>query len=142
MVKEVVHVYSWFDPPPCPGEQNSGEVVVEREGYIPPNVEIMELIKAGEELDIQRGEYEFKSDEEVPDNYIDPFRSPDADIVDFDNAVGTLAFNMRKEIEEKKKIDNEKEAADAKAAADEELKKREEEISKEVEKRVKKNGIS
>jgi hypothetical protein len=100
------HVHTWFDPPYVPGEVNSGEVVVERNGYIPAFAEIQELIKAGERLDEARGTYEFSADEEVPEDYIDPYRAPDADIVDFDRVVGTLAFMMKKQRDEKQKADD------------------------------------
>lgn len=111
-------VHSWFDPPPCPGEENSGELVVEREGYIPAHVEINELLAAGERLQQVRGEYEFKAEDEVPEGYIDPYRTPNIDYVDIDRLVGTLAHNMKKEMDEKRKLEEEKAEADANAAAE------------------------
>lgn len=117
------HVHSWFDPPVVEGEVNSGELVTQQEGYIPAHVEIMELIKAGERLQESRGTYEFGPDEEVPEDYYDPYRDRDNDPVDLFNMVGTLSFMMKKDAAEaeKKKAEEEKaakEMADAKAKAD------------------------
>jgi len=65
------------------GEINSGEIIVDKFDYVPPQVQINRMIQAGERLKIARREhYDFGNDEEVPDDFIDPTRAPDFDLAD------------------------------------------------------------
>ena len=51
---------------------------VETQGYIPADVQIMRMIDAGRRLDnFRRENFDFGSEEEVEDDFIDPTRSQD-----------------------------------------------------------------
>ena len=51
---------------------------VETQGYIPADVRIMRMIDAGRRLDnFRRENFDFGSEEEVEDDFIDPTRSRD-----------------------------------------------------------------
>lgn len=80
--------------------------LVERQGYIPPKVQIENMILAGKRLNDFRMGYEFNSDEIVPDDYMDPTRNPGFDLVDASNlalvANDRLQSSLKKKDEEKK----------------------------------------
>ena len=50
---------------------------VETQGYIPADVQIMRMIDAGRRLDNFRENFDFGSEEEVEDDFIDPTRTQD-----------------------------------------------------------------
>ena len=82
-----VEVYSHFRRPKDVKEINSGEQITETAGYIPADVQIQDMIAAGMRLGEYRREmYDFGADEEVPDDYVDPTRTPGADAVDIERA--------------------------------------------------------
>jgi len=110
-------VYSIYEPPPTYEEVNSGEQVTEQAGYIPAQVQIEEMIYAGERLAAARKErFDFPSDSEVPDDFVDPTRSPGFDLADA-SALGTAAeLRMKASAAQAKKAAEE--AAAAKAASE------------------------
>nr|WAE43910.1 MAG: hypothetical protein [Microviridae sp.] len=63
-------------------EVNSGEVITEQAGYIPPKVQIENMILAGQRLAESRGQYDWPDGEEIDENASDPTRSPNYDIAD------------------------------------------------------------
>lgn len=64
-------------------ETNSGELITEQAGYVPPAVQINQYIQAGQRLDaFKKGVFEFTTDKEVPDDYIDPTRIQGFDLAD------------------------------------------------------------
>lgn len=67
---EIKHtVYSQVKRPLPNPEINSGEEIVEKEGYIPAEVQIMDMINAGKRLGEYRKEhYDYAEDEKVPDD--------------------------------------------------------------------------
>lgn len=66
-----------------PGEVNSGEMITETAGYVPAEKQIMSMIMAGQRLkEARREEFDFAADEKVPDDFIDPTRSPGFDLAD------------------------------------------------------------
>lgn len=82
---------------PSPGEINSGEQVTETAGYIPKNLQIRQMMLAGENLKEIRDElYDFKPGEDVPEDYIDPTRSPNFDWADADMLLRIVAEKSRR----------------------------------------------
>lgn len=82
---------------PSIGETNSGEQVTETAGYIPKNLQIRQMMLAGEHLQEIREElYDFKPGEEVPEGYIDPTRSPNFDWADADKLLAIVRHNARR----------------------------------------------
>lgn len=79
-----MEIRSRYKCPPVPGEEpGKGKRMVETGGYIPPEVQIEEMIFAGRRLGEYRKEnYDFGADEEIPDDYVDPTRSPGFDMAD------------------------------------------------------------
>lgn len=64
-------------------ETNSGEMITEQAGYVPPAVQINQFIQAGQRLDaFKKGVYEFTTDKDVPDDYVDPTRMVGFDLAD------------------------------------------------------------
>lgn len=89
-----VEVYSHFKRPKDVKEINSGEQITETAGYIPADVQIQDMIAAGMRLGEYRREmYDFDANEEVPEEYFDPTRSPGVDVVDVERA--GLAINAK-----------------------------------------------
>nr|QJB19761.1 MAG: hypothetical protein [Microvirus sp.] len=70
-----------FDYVPPEGEENSGDEIVEKAGYIPAKDQIETMINAGQRLADARA-YEFGPDDDVPDDYYDPTRNPGFDLSD------------------------------------------------------------
>lgn len=88
---EKIKVYDQFNRPPFEGEINSGEVLVETEGYVPSNVLIENMIYAGQRLDYSRSDYyEYQNGEEVDEGYINPVLDKRLDIVDRENYIRAL----------------------------------------------------
>lgn len=66
-------VFNWFKRPKNSPEINSGEEIVEKDGYIPADVQIGNMINAGIRLgEYRREKYDYSYDEEVPDDALDP----------------------------------------------------------------------
>ena len=111
-----VEVYSHFKRPKDVKEINSGEQITETAGYIPADVQIQDMIAAGMRLGEYRREmYDFDANEEVPEDFMDPTRTPGVDVVDVERA--GIAVNgrileaqelLKKAKEEKPALDLEK----------------------------------
>lgn len=75
--------WTQFDRPPDDFEKNSGEVIVEKVGYVPANILIENMIYAGQRLDLARSEYyDFPDAESVEEDFGDPTRAPGFDMAD------------------------------------------------------------
>lgn len=110
-----------YERPERVGEINSGEIIVDKFDYIPANVQIDRLIKAGERLRAhRRKDYDFADGEKIPEDFIDPTRDPSYDLAD------VTAFQQA--WEEKKRI------LSAKAEQKEELEIQKESTPKEEKK--------
>ena len=58
------------------------ESETEQAGYIPPKVQIENMILAGQRLDHARSQYDFESEEDIDEDLIDPTRSGNFDLAD------------------------------------------------------------
>ena len=67
-------------------EKNSGELLVEKGGYIPMKRQIEQFMQSGERLAAARKAmtvgYDFGPGEDVDENYYDPTREPGFDLAD------------------------------------------------------------
>lgn len=85
------------------GEINSGEVIVETAGYVPAEKKILDMIRAGERLKRTRAEeFDFAEGQEVPDDFIDPTRSPNFDIADASIMTRGAEKRLDEQVESKK----------------------------------------
>lgn len=90
--------------PPADEEINSGEEIVEKAGYIPAEIQIMEMINAGERLgEFRKEKYDYESLDD-DDGMMDPTRRKDFDLAEASQIGGMV--NER--IDESKKRYNEK----------------------------------
>lgn len=78
-----------------PGEVNSGELLTEQAGYIPPKVQIENMILAGQRLDAARGEYDFGEDDEIDEDFIDRTRSSNYDLADASQDLMAVSGRLR-----------------------------------------------
>lgn len=70
-----------YDRKEDPGQEGGGELITEQAGYVPPQVQIENMIMAGQRLNASRAEmYDTMEVYEEPD--IDPTRSPGFDLAD------------------------------------------------------------
>lgn len=94
--------------PPADEEFNSGEEIVEKAGYIPAEIQIMEMINAGERLgEARRERYDYGEGDE-DDGMMDPTRIPGVDMADLSQmklGVEARLEDQKKEMEKKKDID-------------------------------------
>ena len=68
---------------PTVKETNLGETMTERAGYIPPKIQIEQMILAGARLDQQRKDlYDFTEEQEDDGSFMDPTREPGYDLAD------------------------------------------------------------
>lgn len=82
---------------------------VETAGYIPADVQINMFIEAGRRLEQARKEqFDFAPEEEVPDDFIDPTRRGDFDLVDAQQISVAAKARIQSAINEGKKKKNEK----------------------------------
>lgn len=89
-------------------EVNSGELIVETAGYVPPHIRIQELLDAGERLIAYRKEqYNFGRGEQIDETFTDPTRDPNFDMVDADNLIretdAKIKESQRKAVLEQKR---------------------------------------
>lgn len=63
-------------------EVNSGIRIVETAGYVPLNAQIQQFINAGKRLEDYRKQYDFGLGQPVPEDFIDPLKKKNLDIVD------------------------------------------------------------
>jgi len=77
-------------------EINLGDPIVETAGYRSAEVQISEMLNAGQRLvDYRKQRYEFGGEEVVPPNYEDPTRRPGFDMAD-GTALAALAADRLK----------------------------------------------
>lgn len=84
-------------------EKNTGEIIVERSGYIPARKRIENLMLAGQRLiESRHAMYDFNAGEPIDENFYDPTREKDFDLAD--------ATRIQNDLEAKKnaanKLDN------------------------------------
>jgi hypothetical protein len=89
-------VYTRFKRPEKKLTQNSGELKVEKAGYIPIKKQIQSLIDAGRRLDDARREsYDFGDDDEIDYEYSDPTRDSNFDLSDAHNLATQTEMNLQ-----------------------------------------------
>lgn len=72
----------FLNRPPADEEVNSGELITESAGYIPAEVQIMEMIESGKRLgEFRKENYDFAPDDE-DDGRVDPTREKGFDMAD------------------------------------------------------------
>lgn len=77
-------------------EKNLGETMTERAGYIPPKIQIEQMILAGVRLDQQRKDlYDFTEDQEDDGTFMDPTREPGYDLADASVQAKQVEDNIR-----------------------------------------------
>jgi len=85
-----------YNAKPSPPEKHGGQSVTERAGYIPAKARIELLMQAGIRLREWRSEqFDFASEDEVDEDFIDPTRRPGFDLAD--------ATQVMQELEERRK---------------------------------------
>lgn len=64
-------------------ETNSGETIVERAGYIPPKIQIENMIIAGHRLQqFRKEQYDFQPGQDIDEDFDDPTRDKNFDLAD------------------------------------------------------------
>jgi hypothetical protein len=72
-----------YGRPKYEGEYNNGQSNVEKAGYIPPKIQIENLINAGKRLiEHRKNMYDFDEGVADDDNFTDPTRDPGFDMAD------------------------------------------------------------
>lgn len=118
-VREVPIFYTEYIRPKSDAEINSGEKKVETAGYIPAEIQIEDMIMAGQRLNQARAERFDFPDGRDDDLFMDPTRSPNFDLADASSLANMVDGRLSKaeaEMEAKRK-----EAAEKKKAEDDEL---------------------
>lgn len=78
-----IEFYSTIKRPKKVFEYNSGEVIVERAGYIPTKVRIEEFMAAGIRLEnYKKMKYDFRPGEKIDENFYDPTRRKSFDMAE------------------------------------------------------------
>lgn len=91
-------------------EPGGGEKITEQAGYVPPKIQIENMIMAGQRLNAARAEmYDFPPGEEVDENYSDPTRDPGFDVADASQMLSNLEEKKR---ESDKNLEKEKKSVD------------------------------
>jgi hypothetical protein len=123
--EKFVTPYNYFPPLP---EENGGEMVTEQAGYIPPKVQIENMILAGQRLSEYRREmYDFSSEEEDDGEFVDPTRRPNFDLVDATELVRNASESLKKSAAKKKAEKAEEKAPQPQEKAPEASEKKSEE---------------
>lgn len=78
---DFVTPYNYSPPAPEMFEGERGEKLVETEGYVSAQVQIENMIYAGQRLESSRRGYDFDSDE-IDEDYYDPTRAQNFDMAD------------------------------------------------------------
>jgi hypothetical protein len=90
-----------YNSVPAEPEVNTGEIVTEQAGYVPPKFQIEQLLAAGQRLADYREEmFDFTGDEEVSDDFDDPTRRPGFDLVD----AGEIMQGVRSKVKKAKSL--------------------------------------
>ena len=97
-------------------EKNSGELLVEKGGYIPMKRQIEQFMTSGERLANARKAmslgYDFAPGEDVDENYYDPTREPGFDLADA-SAIAQALQNKKQDIIKPKSNESSEEAGSA-----------------------------
>ena len=62
--------------------KDSGKIIVERAGYIPPRLQIAQMIRTGQRIQEHRENMVDTYEDDLPDDVSIPSRSPNYDLVD------------------------------------------------------------
>ncbi|MEM4391963.1 MAG: hypothetical protein QXG67_04170 [Candidatus Nitrosotenuis sp.] len=113
--------YTQFErPEKVDVEKNSGELLVEKGGYIPMKRQIEQFMSSGERLASARKVmslgYDFAPGENVDENYYDPTREPGFDLADASAIAKALQDKERSSIKPKSNASSEEAGS---AASDE-----------------------
>lgn len=91
--------YTQYRRPEKQPEVLGGEVLVEREGYVPAKEQIEGMFMAGRRLVAGRGYFEFPPEGEIPEDYQDPTRDPNFDMADASQMTQNLLTKSAKGVE-------------------------------------------
>jgi len=89
-----------------PKESGGGERIVETAGYVPLNAQIAQFINAGKRLEDYRSQYDFGLGQPVPEDFIDPTKKKNFDIIDAQDFLEEIKIEAesQKTSEEKKEV--------------------------------------
>ena len=105
-----------YNRPNLVEEVNDGKSKVETAGYVPAEVQIMDMLSAGIRLnEYRKDRFDFAADEVVPDDFIDPTRSPGFDLAD----ASIIGRDVDSRLKEAKRLIDEAEAAKEKEVVEE-----------------------
>lgn len=91
-------VYDHFKRPPEAFEKEDQSSITETAGYVPPDVQIGEMMLAGRRLvEAREDQYDFRYGEEVPEDFYDPTRSPGFDFDDAKRLGDSVAARLKKQ---------------------------------------------
>lgn len=110
---------------PDKGETNSGEIITEKAGYIPPKQQIQSMILAGQRLNEYRKEL-YDTMDPTEDIDIDPTRDKAFDLADATQMQNEVNESLQQQAEEAKKAEEEKKAGDIEKNEEEKSSKKEE----------------
>lgn len=95
--------YTNYDPPEIVFEKNSGEKKVEKAGYMPAEVQIFQMIQAGQRLGEARKEmFDFAPGQDIDEELFDPTRSPGFDMSD----ASQIYLNFQEKFSNKGQVDD------------------------------------
>lgn len=90
-----------FSPP----EQNTGERLIEKAGYIPAQQRIENLILAGQRLsDFRKEQFDFHEQKDIDENFYDSTRNKNYDLADAFQDSLRVEENIKQATEEAKRI--------------------------------------
>lgn len=103
-----------YNRPVSKPEFNDGQSKTETAGYVPPKVQIEQMIMAGYRLNQYRQEaYDFKDGDDVGEDVYDPTRGPNFDLADASmlaekarQGLNKARQKAKEEAEEKKKLED------------------------------------
>lgn len=106
--------HTQYERPERKPEPHSNEKITEQAGYIPPKIQIENMIDAGIRLDQARLDaFDFKPDEEVPDDFTVPVRDQGFDLADAHALQQEVEYNLKQqalEAEQKEKSGKKKDS--------------------------------
>lgn len=96
-------IFDWYKRPPEMPEINTGDEIVEKEGYIPADQMIDEMISAGIRLNNARKEmYDYENAEDVPVDAVPTNNFPD--VVDAQMAMDAILARGTPVVQEVSKV--------------------------------------
>lgn len=94
-----------YKPNRCSPEINSGEIMVEKAGYIPAQKRIENLINAGQRLKEFRAEqFDFPDEKSIDHSFMDPTRRKNFDMAD----ASQISYQTQQNIKESQRLKAEK----------------------------------